>query len=92
MYYDPGPPPEYAIGEAKYGASTLSTLSDGTPQMSDKWINGISNRGMTRLEDAVGNDMADEISAEGYTRLLIHVDPDGTVTESTLDSVGKVIK
>lgn len=38
VYYNPEGNPPYIIGEAKYGGSTLSTLADGTPQMSVEWI------------------------------------------------------
>lgn len=31
---------EYIVGEAKYNTSKLSTLKDGTKQMSKKWIGG----------------------------------------------------
>lgn len=41
---------EYIVGEAKYNTSKLSTLKDGTKQMSKKWIGG------KRLEEAVGTE------------------------------------
>ena len=38
VYYKKGGHPPYIIGEAKFGSSSLSKLSDGTKQMSKKWI------------------------------------------------------
>ena len=49
VYHSVDPPPKYVIAEAKYGSSRLNTLSDGTPQMSDKWING--GKTQPRLEN-----------------------------------------
>ena len=46
---------EYIVGEAKYNTSKLSTLKDGTKQMSKKWIGG------KRLEEAVGTEKANLI-------------------------------
>lgn len=54
VYYNPDGHPPYIIGEAKYGSSRLSTLVDGTPQMSGKWI-------IDRLENAVGGEAANDI-------------------------------
>jgi hypothetical protein len=85
VYYKPDGQPPYIIGEAKYGSSTLSTLSDGTKQMSDDWIN-------PRLSDSVGNDLADEIFASGYDSILVKVDFSGNVLNYLLDSSGKIIK
>ena len=46
VYKNTAPPPEYVIGEAKYGSSTLGDTQSGK-QMSPQWIDD-------RLEDAVG--------------------------------------
>ena len=57
VYYNQNGQPSYIIGEAKYGRSKLSVLSDGTKQMSNDWIS-------ERLESAVGKDVADKIKLE----------------------------
>lgn len=57
VYYNQNGQPSYIIGEAKYGRSILSVLSDGTKQMSNDWIS-------ERLESAVGKDVADKIKLE----------------------------
>lgn len=78
VYYNPDGHPPYIIGEAKYGSSRLSTLADGTPQMSDKWI-------IDRLENAVGEEVANDIKMEmilnpdNVGSLLVHVSPDGGI-------------
>lgn len=78
---------EYFIVEAKYkGTATLSTLSDGTKQMSDAWINGNN-----RLADAVGPVVLQDINAVGYRRLLAEVSPDGSVVYKELDANANVI-
>ena len=69
------------ISEAKYGSGQLSTLKDGTRQMSDKWIDG-------RLDQAVGRRMANQIrdAAERsqVQKLLLRVVDPGTVAETLL--------
>lgn len=77
VYLDDGPPPKYIIAEAKYNTSRLSTLTDGTKQMSDKWI-------IARLEQAVGYDMALEIMASGYDKVLFQIMPDSSYTITLL--------
>ncbi|TAF76572.1 MAG: hypothetical protein EAZ53_03435, partial [Bacteroidetes bacterium] len=78
---------DYFIVEAKYsGTATLSTLSNGTKQMSDAWI-----RGNNRLIDAVGEIRAQEIIDGGYKRLLAEIAPDGTVIYKELDASANVI-
>lgn len=78
VYYNPDGHPPYIIGEAKYGSSRLSTLVDGTPQMSDKWI-------IDRLENAVGGEVANDIKMEmilnpdNIGSSLVHVSPDGGI-------------
>ena len=77
-------PPKFVISEAKYGTSKLSTLKDGTRQMSNKWI-------VDRLENVVGAQKAKKILLEmtlnpdnvQYT--LINVDSKGNVVESFLN-------
>ena len=78
VYYNPDGHPPYIIGEAKYGSSKLSTLADGTPQMSDKWI-------IDRLEDAVGEEIANDIKMEmilnpdNVGSSLVHISTDGNI-------------
>jgi|GEM_PF-2094003 len=77
----------YVIVEAKYNTSKLSQTPADGPQMSDNWIEG-SNR----IERAVGDaDLADDILLNGYDRVLTHIDPNGNVTTSRIDSNGKVV-
>lgn len=90
VYYNPEGNPPYIIGEAKYGGSTLSTLADGTPQMSVEWIEG--GKGTPRLELSVGKDIADDILIEGYDSVLVNIDTDGNVITYILDGNGKIIK
>ncbi|MGN6529421.1 MAG: hypothetical protein ACTHL8_23760 [Burkholderiaceae bacterium] len=75
------PPPEYVITESKYGTSQLSTLKDGTKQMSDKWVSD-------RLDNAVGEEAADDIryaSSRGQVeKWLLQVDSSGNVTKSII--------
>ena len=78
VYTNPNGHPPYIIGEAKYGSSKLSTLADGTPQMSDKWI-------IDRLESSVGEELANNIKMEmilnpdNVGSSLVHVSPEGTI-------------
>ena len=92
VYYKPGPPPKYVIGEAKYGTSKLSTLTDGTKQMSDDWIGSIGRNKVSRLEQSVGIDKADDILLEGYDRILTKIDCNGTISTYMLDELGSIIK
>lgn len=83
---------EYFIVEAKYhGTATLSTLTDGTKQMSDAWITG--GGANNRLFQAVGGNQAiyDDIINSGYKRLLAEIAPDGTVIYKELDASASVI-
>ncbi len=79
---------KYYIVEAKYkGTATLGTLTDGTPQMSDAWITSSD-----RLFNATkSRQIAAEITATGYTRLLAEVVPDGTVLYTELNALGNEI-
>ncbi|SOC44180.1 T7SS effector LXG polymorphic toxin [Ureibacillus acetophenoni] len=86
VYFDPGPPPKYIIGEAKYGSSNLSQTKDGK-QMSDTWVEG-----KNRLEKAVGKDAADDILLEGYDKVLVNTKEDGTVVTKVLDAKGNIKK
>lgn len=81
----------FAIGEAKYNTSQLSTLSDGTKQMSKDWI-------LDRLSSDVSLDLADDIidSFDDVNRVLIQIDPSGGhpggVLFSHLDDSANVIR
>jgi hypothetical protein len=88
VYYNIDGHPPYAIGEAKYGSSKLSSTLDGM-QMSDTWQN-------KRLDAAVGKKKADEIreakllgNCESY---LAHIDEYGNVELSTLDENANIIE
>ncbi len=65
------PPPDYIVVESKYNTSQLNTLSDGTKQMSEKWIRD-------RLPDGVDK-YAD------IDRYISRVMPDGSVIITKLD-------
>jgi hypothetical protein len=78
VYTNPSPPPGYIIADAKYGTAQLSTLKDGTKQMSDKWIRD-------RLVDAVGEDVAEDILESGYKRVLQRVDKYGNIVIKELN-------
>lgn len=91
MYEDPtGGPPKFIISEAKYGTAKLTTLKDGTRQMSNVWI-------YARLENAVGPDKAKEIMLEmtlnpdNVVCTLVNIDSKGNVIESILKD-GKKLK
>ncbi len=86
VYYNPNGQPPYIIGEAKYGTSKLGNTLDGK-QMSDGWVNGSD-----RLSNAVGKGKAREIISDGFSKELVHIAPDGTVTKSLLDESGNIIK
>ncbi|MGO5443537.1 T7SS effector LXG polymorphic toxin [Faecalimonas sp. LCP19S3_D12] len=91
VYEDPtGGPPKFIISEAKYGTAKLTTLKDGTRQMSNVWI-------YARLENAVGPDKAKEIMLEmtlnpdNVVCTLVNIDSKGNVIESILKD-GKKLK
>lgn len=52
---------------------------------SDSWINGSS-----RLENAVGKKMADNILLEGYGRELVYTNYGGSTSSVSLDMLGNV--
>lgn len=83
VYYNPDGNPPYMVVESKYGSSQLGDTLDGK-QMSDSWING-DVTGNSRLVEAVGKDMADDILFEGYGKMVVNVKPDGTVVPKMLD-------
>lgn len=92
VYENATPPPKYVIAEAKYNKAQLSNTKDGL-QMSEDWI-----LGSNRLEDAVGQELAEMIrdemilNPENVQSLLIRIDENGNVTKSTLNSFGKIDK
>ncbi|YCA45503.1 cytosolic protein [Bacillus sp. JZ8] len=92
VYENPSPPPKYIIAAAKYNTSKLSNTKDGF-QMIEDWI-----LGSNRLEDAVGAEIAERIrdemvlNPENIAGLLVRIDKNVNVTESVLDSFGKVVK
>ncbi|WP_256259932.1 hypothetical protein [Winogradskyella luteola] len=54
--------------------------------MSDAWI-----QGNNRLVNEVGQDLANDILDDGYTRVVARILPDGSVTYKQLDSSGNII-
>ena len=81
VYYKEGPPPEYIVGESKYGTSKLSKeLADGTNQMDDDWI-------AKRIEKAIGEDayekyLVDKVLYPDCEKdVLFHINIDCTVDE-----------
>ena len=89
VYYKSGPPPQYIIGEAKYGSSNLSTLSDGTRQMSNKWI-------QNRIEEAMGEDaynqyLSDKVIYPDCEKdELVNIGSDYSIKSSDLNN-GKIV-
>ncbi|WP_422105276.1 hypothetical protein [Winogradskyella sp.] len=81
---------EYIIVESKYNTSQLGTTFDGR-QMSDDWIQGAVT-GFDRLGQEVGEELAEDIYAEGYTRVLAQVLPDGSISYKELDNAGYVME
>lgn len=79
VYEDPGPPKEYVIVEDKYDTADLSTLKNGTKQMSPEWIR-------PRLNKAVGKKQALKIRMKGYRRVIRRTDPHGNVSIEDLGS------
>ncbi len=77
---------EFIIIESKFGTSTLSTLADGTKQMSQSWIED-----GTRLVDAVGAELAEEILDSGYKSVLANINESGEVVYQLLNSAAESI-
>lgn len=84
VFSKPGPPTITLVVDSKFGTSKLSTLANGTRQMSDRWIRD-------RLADEVGLEEAAEIVMNGYNALLAKVNADGKIVYKLLDSHGKVV-
>ena len=81
---------EYLIVESKYNTSSLKNTIDGK-QMSDSWINGTIT-GNSRLVAEVGEELAQDIIATGYKRVLSRILPEGTNYCELLDSAGNIIE
>ncbi|MBC8753922.1 hypothetical protein H2O64_04520 [Kordia sp. YSTF-M3] len=81
---------EYLIVESKYNTSTLGNTLDGK-QMSDGWIQGTTT-GNSRLVAEVGEELAQDIIASGYQRVVSRILPDGTNYFELLDSAGNIIE
>jgi hypothetical protein len=80
VYYNPNGSPKYIVGDAKFGSAGLSTLSDGTKQMSQAWIDG-------RLGSAVSAADAARMRMQGYGREILKVDKNGKVTRAPLGDI-----
>lgn len=84
VYENLKPPPKYVVGEAKFGSSRLGMTEDGA-QMSENWVEN-------RLDSAVGERRALDITDEGYDRVLLRVDESGNVTPKIItEDGGKII-
>jgi len=77
VYKNLHPPPEYVIGEAKYGNSGYGETNSGK-QMSDEWID-------FRLDEAVGKEQADIIRKSGYEKWELRVDKFGNVVKKEIN-------
>ncbi len=75
---------DYRVVESKFGSSTLSVLSNGTPQMSEPYISD-------RLESAVGTKKYIDIMMNGYTSELSNIDIDGNISICELNENGEII-
>jgi len=72
--------------------SGLSTLSDGTKQMSDPWILGSPPNPLNNiLINEVGPAFYNQIIASGYTRVLSKVSQNGSIKYFRLNSLGNII-
>jgi len=93
VYEDPtGGPPKFIIGESKYNTAQLNTLTNGTKQMSKKWV-------QDRLKDAVGEKKAAEILLElklnpdDVQFLVVRtLNESGDYVKQILDKAGNIIK
>ena len=86
VYQNPDGKPQYIILEVKYGESQLNVTKDGK-QGSDGWID------ITRLNDAVGKEKANEIREamvnDDVGVVEARINQDGHVTYTALDEDGK---
>ncbi|MDP9959439.1 PAAR-like protein [Chryseobacterium lathyri] len=85
VFKNPGPPPSYVVVDAKYGQAGLSTLTDGTRQMSDKWI-------QDRLGNTVSRQELRNITQSGYERVVGKVDANGNIVYRRVDANGYIIR
>ncbi len=85
VYKHPGPPPRYIVVDAKYGQAGLNTLSDGTRQMSDPWI-------QDRLANTVSRQEMRNITQSGYERVVAKVDAEGNIIYRKVDADGYIIR
>lgn len=89
VYENSHPPPQYIINETKFGSSELNPKTVDGPQMGDKWVKN-------RLDNAVGEDTADDIRLDMQTnptnvqKVLTKVDANGNVSTYKIDANGKV--
>lgn len=85
VFKNPGPPPSYVVVDAKYGQAGLNTLTDGTRQMSDKWI-------QDRLGNTVSRQELRNITQSGYERVVGKVDANGNITYRRVNADGYIIR
>lgn len=76
---------EFIIVESKYhGTGGLSTLTDGTRQMSDVWIRGndpnvLNNNNRLWIALDQNTNLYNQIINNGYTRVVAYIQPDGVI-------------
>lgn len=89
---------KYYIVETKYkGSANLSPANPETGlarQMSDDWIKGVDPDDISgsRLEQALGRELANQVNKEGYQRLIANVAPDGSITHKLIDADGYIVR
>ncbi len=81
IYKNSNPPPEYVIGEAKFGKAQLGTLKDGTKQMSDQWI---GRRLYRELAPEDADSVRDSMTRGQTEKWLLKVDDQGNVSKIVL--------
>jgi hypothetical protein len=84
VFSKPGPPKITLVVDSKFGSAKLSTLADGTRQMSERWIEN-------RLRLSVGRERADEIIQIGYSSIVAKINGQGVIKYKLLDANGLVI-
>jgi hypothetical protein len=86
---------EFIIVESKFhGTGGLSTLVDGTRQMSDVWISDGTKTNSDRLWNALNGDLSlynqikPSLTINNYTRVIAYVQPDGSINYKYINSNG----
>lgn len=86
---------EFIIVESKFhGTGGLSTLVDGTRQMSDNWISDGTKTSSDRLWNALNgnlslyNQIKPSLTTNNYTRVISYIQPDGSINYKYINSNG----